>query len=129
MKSLASNIDDLSNEIARNLRQYTEAVEEEIQIAQKDVAKKAVKKLKSAGTFENQSGDYRKGWRTKKVGNKQIVHNATNYQLTHLLEKGHVIKNGTGRSFGRTRTFEHIEPVERKVIEEFTERVERAIKR
>lgn len=122
-------INDLTNEIARHLRQYTLEVEEDIELSQKEVSKEAVKALRGKRKFKNVSKHYYKGWRAKKVGNSYVVHNATNYQLTHLLEKGHVIQNGTGRSYGRTGTFEHIEPVEKQVIDEYVKRVERALGR
>jgi hypothetical protein len=122
-------IDGLTNEIARYLQQYTREVEDEIKVSQKEVSREAVKVLKKTGGFEDLSGDYRKGWKAKKVGNSYVIHNATDYQLTHLLEKGHVIKNGTGRSYGRTRAFEHIAPVEKRVIDEYIKRVEKAIAR
>jgi hypothetical protein len=122
-------IDGLTNEIARYLRQYTREVEDDIRVSQKEVAKEAVKVLKSKKKFKNVSKHYHKGWKAKKVGNSYVIHNATDYQLTHLLEKGHVIQNGTGRSYGRTRAFEHIAPVEKQVIDEYIKRVEKAIAR
>ena len=41
---------------------------------------------------------------------------------------GHVIKNGTGRTFGKTRAFPHIAPVNDWVQEELPKRVERKLK-
>lgn len=111
-------IDDLSNEIAKQLSQYTAHVEEEVEAAKEDVTKEAVSSLKSGSPKD--TGDYAKGWTRKKVGNSIIVHNRK-YQLTHLLENGHVKVNG-----GRVAPRVHIKPVEEKMIDDFTERVERA---
>lgn len=59
------------------------------------------------------TGDYAKGWEVKHESkNSYIVHNATDYQLTHLLEKGHDIV-AWGRNWGHVKGKKHIKPVER----------------
>lgn len=76
----------------------------------KKISKESVQKLRN--TSPKKSGDYAKGWTTKKVSDMEVVvHNKTDYQLTHLLENGHVIKNKKG-TYGRTRPIKHIAPVE-----------------
>ena len=62
---------------------------------------------------------YKKGWtvtakRRNRRDTEQIVHNKTQYQLTHLLEFGHATRNG-----GRTKEFPHIGKVADKVPEIF----------
>ena len=57
-----------------------------------DVAKNLKNTLKA--NSPEKLGDYKKGWRIKKVKKALIVHNATSYQLTHLLEHGHVKRDG-----------------------------------
>lgn len=116
-------IDDLSDEIARALQEYTEEVTEGLEEAKIASAKEGVKMLKKAGEFKDRRPRYRKGWSRKKVGTAQVIHNRTDYQLTHLLEKGHAKRNG-----GRTKAFEHIAPVEEKVIKDYEQRVEKVIK-
>lgn len=57
-----------------------------------------------AASPEN-TGDYKKGWtvrtRKSKHGIEAIVYNKTKPQLTHVLEKSHVIRNANG-TYGRT---------------------------
>lgn len=116
-----ANIGDLTNEIMRELQRYTNLIEEEVEIAKNEVSEELVQELKQ--TSPEDTGDYRKGWRVKKVGDINVVHNKTDYQLTHLLENGHV-KSGGGRVSAKV----HIRPAEEKAISEFLNKVEQALR-
>ena len=69
--------------------------------------------------------NYAKGWaiRTKreKYGVNVLVYNKTHPGLTHLLEKSHLISNGTKRIFGETSPGHgqvvHIQPARDKAEE------------
>ncbi|TQR48523.1 HK97 gp10 family phage protein [Bacillus cereus] len=115
-----ANIDNLAREITRELQRYENIVEEDLEIAKEEVATNLVDELKQKSP--KNTGKYRKGWRKKKDGNAIIVHNALKPQLTHLLEKGHAKANG-----GRVPAKVHIAPAEEKAVNEFLERIERAI--
>ena len=66
---------------------------------------------------------YAEGWKvSKKDRGNLVVHNATNYQLTHLLENGHVVRNKKG-TYGRTHPIKHIEPAEEWASEELPRRI------
>ncbi|SHM83651.1 hypothetical protein SAMN04487918_11914 [Bacillus sp. bc15] len=119
-----TSIDDIANEIARELQRYGNEVEEKLEVAKEDVANNLVDELKQKSPkSDSQSGrKYAKGWRKKKEGNAFIVHNALKPQLTHLLEKGHAKVNG-----GRVPAIVHIAPAEEKAVNEYSERVEREI--
>jgi hypothetical protein len=112
---------DLSKEITKALTEYTQEVTEGLEKAKKDIAKETAKELKK--TSPKLTGDYKKGWSVKKVGTAQVVHNRTDYQLTHLLEKGHAKRGG-----GRVAAIPHIRPAEQRAIEEYVEQVEKVIK-
>ena len=119
------NFNGLQDAINRELRLYADSVMSEIEKVEKKVSNNAVKRLRVAGSFDNQrqGKNYRKGWRARKNGNNgYIIYNATNYQLTHLLEYGHATRNG-----GRTRAFPHIRPVEQEVIKEFESQIRSAL--
>lgn len=116
-----ASINDLSKEIASVLATYTTEVTEGLEKAKVEVAKNTVNILKE--TSPKDTGSYSKGWAVKKVGNALVVHNKTDYQLTHLLEKGHIKANG-----GRVGAKVHIRPAEEKAIEEFTKEVEKVIR-
>lgn len=112
-------------EISDILNEYSNDIQEAIIEEAQSVAKEAVSELKN--TSPKRTGDYRKGWRTKTIKGKgfvtSIVHNATDYQLTHLLEKPHLKRNG-----GMTTPKVHIAPVEEKAVKEYEKDVENIIK-
>lgn len=116
-----TNIDNINNEILEQVRNYTQDVKEKIDAAAKETARDLSKELQQKSP--EKTGDYKKGWRVKKKGKKYVVHNATDYQLTHLLEHGHAKRGG-----GRTHAQIHIAPAEHKAVEAFLQKVEEVIK-
>jgi hypothetical protein len=47
--------------------------------------------------------------------------------LPHLLEYGHVSRNGTGRTYGEVPGHEHIQPVEEEMVRDFERKVVEAL--
>lgn len=117
-------MDKLAHTIMSNLNEYVGDVAKEVEIAAEKNAKLGVKLLRQSSP-QGIRKRYVKGWRAKKLENGQwIIHNATDYQLTHLLEKGHAKVGG-----GRTSPQVHIKPVEEYVSEMFEQDIREAIKR
>ena len=116
-----ASVGNLANEIMRELDIYTEDVKREIKISREEIGKEGVKQLKQTSPTLTKS--YRKGWRLKKEKDRVIIHNKTDYQLTHLLEKGHANDKGGGR----TPPSIHIAPAEQRVVDEYIRKVEQAI--
>jgi len=114
------NLNNLSNEITKHLETYTEDVRKKVDKATNKVTKEGVQLLKDVPI--ELTGDYRAGWARKKEGSGLIIHNRTDYQLTHLLEYGHA-KTGGSRVAARP----HIRPVEEKIVADFEELVKKAI--
>ena len=101
-ESVTAQMTELLDQVDKEIEQSAKT---NIQV----VAKESVAKLKNTSPVK--SGSYAKGWGVKKEGDMDVVvHNRTDYQLTHLLENGHVIRNKKG-TYGRTRGIKHIEPV------------------
>lgn len=112
---------NLTDSIMKELNKYSNEVKNELKVKSHEVAKKTAKKLKK--TSPHRHHDYRKGWRAKKTKTGSVVHNATDYQLTHLLEHGHANRDGTF-----TKPKPHIADAEQEAVEEFLKEVEEAIK-
>lgn len=120
------NINQFASEINKSLAAYANGVGEELEAQAKKAAREAAKKLRETSPVQKVKGGgaYAKGWRAKKVGDAWVVHNATDYQLTHLLEKGHAKSNG-----GRVPGIVHIEPVAQQTVNDYVKAVEEAIRR
>lgn len=87
-----------------------------------EAGKRAVKLLKQKSKVR--TGAYKKGWKadvvTDETGTECTVHNRV-YQLTHLLENGHVIKNQTGEVYGDVPGDGVIREVADQVAREFAD--------
>lgn len=122
------SVDDLSNAILEELKNYEGVTEEAAWKGVSDTSQTALKKLRSAhpaGSGEYGSWDkYNRGWTVMKTKRDKTatIHNATDYRLTHLLEKGHAKVNG-----GRTRAFPHIAPVAEECEDELIKNIRKYI--
>lgn len=115
-------IDDFDSELSKILDEYSGNVIRQTKTATREVARVAMQEVKAGSNVL--TGDYRRGWKvsteTDVLSTKAIVHNRTDYQLAHLLEKGHALRGG-----GRAPAFPHIAPAEQNAIKN----MEKAIKK
>lgn len=108
---------NLRLEVNDILKDYSEdAIEATKEVVEK-VAKESAKRLKSVSSEKFGSGKYARGWTSTvektRLTVEGIVHGKSGtYQLAHLLEHGHVTRNGTGRTFAPTPAHPHIADVE-----------------
>ncbi len=124
---MADNI-DISQAILDELQAYTNELAERVNKSARSCANSLRRNLEE--TSPEKTGDYKKGWKVRQVYKNQavsqfVVYNATDYQLTHLLEYGHALKGGTQR----VKAIPHIAPAEQAVIKEFTARIEKDIQK
>lgn len=124
---------DLTKEVNKILQEYADDVDQVVLKAEEDVAKEAVKKLKSTSPKARYNGGHRHyadDWkidnRNKKMYAHIIIHNKQ-YQLTHLLEKGHDIVRG-GKVVGHASAQPHIKAVEEWVKDEVEKRIRRDLR-
>ena len=111
--------------VSVQMKEVLDQVNEEIRNSAKrnidEVSKECVQKLRN--TSPRKTGSYSKGWASKREGEMDVVvHNRTDYQLTHLLENGHVVRNKKG-TYGRTSGIKHIAPVEEWAVDELPRRI------
>ena len=106
------------------LEEYGDSVIDIAITAADDTSQEARTMLRSnnSGAFKNRTGSYRRGWRAtlRKTRTAVLaqVYNATDYQLTHLLEYGHdVIRNG--KKIGEAEAYPHIKDVNTWAIKSF----------
>ena len=130
MSSQKIKVDDLSKTILEELKNYEGVTEEAAWNGVNETSKEALQELRSAhpaGSGQYGSwNSYNRGWTAKKTKRDKTatIHNATDYQLTHLLEKGHAKVNG-----GRTRAFPHIAPVAEKCETELLANIRKQLER
>lgn len=115
---------DLSSAINEILQEYGEGVTAAIAPTTQEVAEDTVKTLKTTGDYEDRTGDYRKSFTqtTEKTyrGATSIIHNESpEYRIAHLLEHGHMNRDGTTRA----KAFPHWKPAEIKAVKEFEQKL------
>lgn len=112
---LAAELNDL-------LQDYTDEVAENVNESIKETADEAQKKIKTFNFGRKKWKQYPKGWRVNVTAERYkmqaTVYNATDYQLTHLLEFGHATRNG-----GRTAAFPHIADVNEFAQQELVKKI------
>lgn len=111
----AINIDQLANEIMKDLEIYAANTIEDVEHYVKVVARETAAELRETSPV-GATGDYAKSWDYRRNPNKgkdymaMVVYSKKpNYSLTHLLEKGHDAVDG---SFVAARP--HIAAAEKK---------------
>lgn len=126
---------DLDATVRDLLSKYGNQVYDVLKDCVEEVSEEAVEKLQSVSHFApggHPSGEYSKSWKQEEVkagrlSTRRVIHNEEHYRLTHLLEKGHVSRNGTHRTFGRVKAYPHIAPVNEWANGELPKLVERKL--
>lgn len=112
----------IGEDLGKILDDYAKEVRDEVKKDIQQAAKATAKELRE--TSPEKSGDYARNWSYKQQGSGWVVYNkAPTYRLTHLLEKSHVIRNQSG-TYGRTQAQPHIEPAEKKAVEDLVRKIE-----
>lgn len=126
MASNVVNINEMADVIMKGLNEYAELAAEDMKEAVKHASATVRKEIKANAPSD--TGKYAKSWTAKKVRETSqtltmVVHSKNRYQLAHLLEHGHALRNG-----GRYDGVVHISLAEQKGIEQLKEEIEQALK-
>ena len=119
-KITAAGLEDAIKEI---LEDYENDIEYNLAEITKSVTRKGVRAIKNEsaatfGTTPKREEKYAKTWTsTFQTGRNSAQGTIYNTQagLPHLLENGHVLRNGTKRTFGFVQGREHIAKVEKEL--------------
>jgi len=121
-------IDKLAEDIGKILDEYQDDIKGNVAEIVTQSAKKGAQALRRASkqATTTHTGDYAKGWTSQvykeRLGTSAVIYN-NHPGLPHLLEHGHVTRNGTGRTYPPTPAREHIAPIADQIVETFTREV------
>lgn len=129
-------LSDFDRAVSRILQRYGDDITEGTKKAVVAVARTAKKETKEASPVKSgkpsyHGRHYREGWAVRenvldRFRNEAIVHNRTDAQRTHLLEKGHDVKNRKdGPVLGHAAAHPHIGPAEEHAIKNLKEAIEK----
>lgn len=125
--------EELVSAIVEAAETYTNEIRETIEAGIERIADETLKEVKSLSPiYEGSSkklrkSKYRRGWTTsvkRSRGNVQITVHNKQYQLVHLLERGHCLKDGTGRVYGNVSAIPHVEIAEKHAEEKIDKLLE-----
>lgn len=133
MKNLKDQFDDIRKEFSKEVYDDIEKVGDEASDYTLDLVKKRSPRDEHRKAHRVGKRRYASGWVKKKENSRfnigrYIIHNPSNYRLTHLLENGHVIKNQYG-TYGRTRAFPHVRVSEADGIEYYDKKLKEKLSR
>lgn len=120
-KAVEKILEDYKDDVSKNLDEITKAMGQKGSLLLRNESEKAFPKGQGEST-----GKYASGWTTTFQKNRMTatvtIHNKKSAGLAHLLEHGHVVRNG-GRVVGQYKGKEHIRPVEEKLVELYQKEV------
>jgi len=123
------NANEVGIELADIISQYTGAVSSGITKEIDDTANKMLDEVvNNAPGTEKYKGSFKIKKIDKNGKTTRTIYNKKYYNLVHLLEFGHVISNGTGRTYGDTKARPHMRPAYDKYAPDMEKNIKNIIK-
>ena len=121
-------VSQIELELKDIMNEYSAEFQRKVEKMCKEVSNACTEELRQTSpSGDGKSSKYKDGWKAVKTTERDKVHYAVANQnkpgLTHLLEKGHVVRNATG-TYGRTPPNPHISRAEQKYTAEYLRRVQ-----
>ncbi len=120
-----TSIDDMAAEIMKGLNEYAELAD----VSMKKAVRRTANSVKNeiSANAPKKTGRYKKSWAVKKTKEnshtlEMTVHSKDRYQIAHLLENGHALRNG-----GRVEGIPHIALAEEHGEEMLTRLIEKEL--
>lgn len=135
--------EEVQIDLARAYQQYTTEVQQEIFSAQDRISREMLQEVIDTSPVREpyqrttdrpsrrrdtrQPGQYQRGWKLRKIRKPTryiiMAYNATDYQLTHLIDLGHRTKNGGYYSGNK-----HITDAQKHANDKLTAEIERILR-
>jgi hypothetical protein len=125
-----TTLDKLDEAIAAELKDYSSTLSDGFRQAVTNVVKAGAAAVRSGARSKFRTKAYARGWTykitSKRLVNEGVIYNKTEYRVSHLLERDHAVKRG-GRQVGTYHGRPHIEPVEKRINQQFEQKVRAVI--
>ncbi len=127
--------EDLVSAMVEAAETYTNEVRENVEKGIDRIADEALKEIRELSPVykgnhvrnvkkfgeKATSGAYRRRWNTYRIKFGRMYYTVyiynRQYQLVHLLELGHLLKDGTGRVYGKVPAYPHVKIVQQHAEE------------
>ena len=122
-------VDGIGDAMKQAFKNFGTMTTEDVGVAAKYAAKEALQTLRDTTPYKSRTGKYKRSftaetaYRDNYSYGMRIGARGPYYRLTHLLEKGHRLRGGSGK----TRSYPHIAPAQEAADKAFEEKIKELI--
>ena len=122
-------VDGIGDAMKQAFKKFGTVTTDDVSVAAKYAAKEALQTLRDTTPYKSRTGKYKRSftaetaYRDTYSYGMRIGARGPYYRLTHLLEKGHRLRGGSGK----TRSYPHIAPAQEAADKAFEEKIKELI--